>query len=76
MGRALISVIRDQEWKAVEGRRVTVERTDGTSLVNCVVISVGRLWTRTVWLVMGDTDLFRTPEEIADIRVLAHGEAA
>jgi len=55
---------------------VTVELTDGTRLVDCVVVSAGRLWARSVWLVKGDTDLFSTPEEIADITVLEQREAA
>jgi hypothetical protein len=76
MGTALISVIPHRELRAAQGQRVTVELTDGTSLNDCVVVSVGRLWARSVWLVKGDTDLFRTPEEIADITVLDQVEAA
>jgi hypothetical protein len=76
MGTTLISVIPHRELRATEGQRVTVELTDCTRLVDCVVVSVGRLWARSIWLVKGDTDLFSTPEEIADITVLEQREAA
>ena len=49
---------------------------NGTRLADCSVVSVGRLWARTVWLLNGETDLFVSPNEIADIRVLDHREAA
>jgi hypothetical protein len=73
---ALISVIPLPELRAAEGQRVTVVLTDGTQLDDCVVVSVGRLWARSVWLVKEDTDVFSTPEEIADITVLDRREAA
>jgi hypothetical protein len=75
MGTALISVIPHRELRAAEGQRVTVELTDGTRLDDGVVVSAGRLWARSVWLVTGDTDLFSTLEEIADITVLEQREA-
>jgi hypothetical protein len=76
MGTALIRVIPHRELRAAEGQRVTVALTDGSLLDDCVVVSAGRLWARSVWLVKGDTDVFSTPEEIADITVLEQREAA
>jgi hypothetical protein len=76
MGTALISVISHPDLRAAEGHRVTVELTDGTLLDDCVVVSAGRLWARSVWLVKGDTDVFSTPEEIADITILEERGAA
>ena len=49
---------------------------DGTRLDGCSLVSVGRLWARTVWLLNGDTDLFVHLEEIAELSVLEHREAA
>ncbi|HUE59461.1 MAG TPA: hypothetical protein VMO88_07745 [Acidimicrobiales bacterium] len=62
--------------KAVEGQQVDVTLSDGTRLADCSLVSVGRLWARTVWLLNGETDLFVSPSEIADIRVLEQREAA
>jgi len=62
--------------RAVEGQQVDVTLSDGTRLADCRLVSAGRLWARTVWLLNGETDLFVSRHEIADIRVLEHREAA
>ena len=50
--------------------------TDGTRFDDCHLVSVGRLWARSVWLAKGDADLFVSPDEIANIFVLDRQEAA
>ena len=62
--------------RAIEGQQVDVTLTDGTRLDGCCLVSVGRLWARTVWLLNGETDLFVPLEEIADLTVLEIREAA
>lgn len=62
--------------RGIEGRQVTVMLTDGTRFDDCHLVSVGRLWARSVWLAKGDADLFVSPDEIANIFVLDRQEAA
>jgi hypothetical protein len=69
-------VISLADLRAAEGQPVTVALSDGTVLADCVIVSVGRLWARSVWLVKGDTDLFTDPEDIEGIKVLGQREAA
>jgi hypothetical protein len=72
----LDSVISDAQLRAVEGRQVIVAFTAGTSLQDCRRVSAGRLWARSVWLLSGDTDLFISPDDIADVAVFEAREAA
>jgi hypothetical protein len=69
-------VISVSYLKAIEGQPVDVILTNGTRLAGWTLVSVGRLWARTVWLGDGETDVFVSPDEIADIRVPEHLEAA
>ncbi|HEX4865735.1 MAG TPA: hypothetical protein VFV02_16820 [Acidimicrobiales bacterium] len=62
--------------REVEGRQVDVTLADGARLEDCRVVSVGRLWVRSVWLFKGETDLIVGSDEIADICVVEQGEAA
>lgn len=73
---SLSGVIPMANLRAVEGQQVDVMLADGTRLDNCNLVSVGRLWARTVWLSRGETDLFVTPEEITCIRAFESGRAA
>ena len=70
------NVISLSYLKAIEGQPVDVMLTNGTRLTGWTLVSVGRLWARTVWLVDGETDVFVRPGEILDIRVPEHLEAA
>ena len=71
-----LGVISLSYLKAIEGQQVDVMLTDGTRLTGWTLVSVGRLWARTVWLVDGETDVFVGPDEISDIRVPERLEAA
>jgi hypothetical protein len=62
--------------RSVEGQQVMLSLRDGTVLEDCTLVSVGRLWARTVWLLSGDDDLFIRPYEIADISVFGQREVA
>jgi hypothetical protein len=69
-------VISIADLKAAEGQRATVALKDGTLLTDCLVVSVGRLWARSVWLVEADIDLFTRPDQIAGIALAEQGQAA
>ena len=69
-------MISQAELRAGEGRQVNLSLTDGTHLDGCCLVSAGRLWARTVWLVNGETDLFVRLDEIAELCVLELKEAA
>lgn len=69
-------MISIRSMRGVEGRQVDVSLVDGTRLEGCSLVSVGRLWARTVWLVSGETDLFVSIEDIADVSVLRQQQAA
>ena len=62
--------------KAIEGQQVDVMLTNGTRLTGWTLVSVGRLWARTVWLVDGETDVFFSLDEISEICVPERLEAA
>lgn len=62
--------------RAVEGRQVNLRLVDGTRLQGCSVVSVGRLWARTVWLLSGETDLFVKVDEVDALSVPERREAA
>jgi hypothetical protein len=69
-------VISIPDLRAAEGKAVTVVLTDGTRVADCVIVSVGRLWARSVWLVKEDIDVFTSPEEIAELVVPEARQAA
>lgn len=69
-------MISISDLRAAEGKAVTVVLTDGTRVADCVVVSVGRLWAHSVWLVKEDTDVFTSPEQIADLVVPEERRAA
>jgi hypothetical protein len=76
MTLALTSVISLAYLRTLEGRQVNLVLVDGTWLEACNLVSVGRLWARSVWLLKNDTDVIINPDQIAEICVLDHPEAA
>lgn len=55
------------ELRRLEDHRVDVVLADGTRLTDCRLVSVGRLWARSVWLSLDDTDLIYRADEVTEI---------
>jgi hypothetical protein len=51
--------------RVLEGDQVEVALVDGKKLTGFVLVSAGRLWTRSIWLVRDDADLFVDMADIA-----------
>ena len=53
-----------------------VSLVDGSHLEGCSLVSAGRLWARSLWLVDGETDLFISLDDIVDVTPAVEQEAA
>lgn len=71
-----MAVISFAFLRDAEGQQVTVVLKDGTRFEGCCLVSVGRLWARSLWLINDETDLIICRDEIADIFVLDGQRAA
>jgi hypothetical protein len=46
------------ELRALEGERVDLTLRDGTRLEDCDLVSAGRLWAKSIWVVRDEIDHF------------------
>jgi hypothetical protein len=56
------------ELKALEGDRIDVTLRDGSRLEDCQLVSTGRLWNKSIWVLQEDVDLFIRIGDIALVR--------
>ena len=55
------------ELRALEGHRIDLILRDGTRLSDCLLVSRGRLWAKSIWVVSGEIDHFIHLREILSI---------
>lgn len=52
----------------LEGRQVDLTLRDGTRVEGPLLVSVGRLWAHSVWIVVDDADVFISHDDVVEIR--------
>jgi hypothetical protein len=56
------------ELRALEGERVDLTLRDGSQLEDCDLISIGRLWAKSIWVLREDADLVISVVDILSVR--------
>jgi hypothetical protein len=52
---------------SLEGRTVSVALSDGSRIDECQLVSAGRHGVTSLWLALGDTDVFVPIVDVADV---------
>ena len=59
------------ELRALEGDRVDLVLRDGTPLNDCLLVSRGRLWAKSIWVVSDEIDHFIHLRDILSVAASA-----
>jgi hypothetical protein len=59
------------ELRALEGDRIDLILRDGTRLNDCLLVSRGRLWAKTIWVVSDEIDHFIHLRDILSVEASA-----
>jgi hypothetical protein len=58
---------RVRELRALEGHHVSLALRDGSHIDDCQLISSGRNWARTLWVLARGSDTFVCLDDIVDL---------